>query len=255
MTRTNLKPRGYAGDSEMMTMLYSNDYQGDSTFSKLMHKHPVEQPAAQAVRNRRVVIAKMVRDLNATWQGQPGEDLRVLSVACGPVREIQDILLSPDDCKQMHFTLLDQDRDALYEAAKMINKTEKHLDTKISADYLNESVRTMLANPRLKSEWGQFNLIYSMGLFDYLTPPVASAVLGKLYQLLKPEGEMVIGNFHVSNPSKYYMEYWLDWVLYYRTEGDMKDLLKNAPSAKSDTFIDDTGIQMFLHVKKVDNDL
>jgi extracellular factor (EF) 3-hydroxypalmitic acid methyl ester biosynthesis protein len=255
MARTNLKPRGYAGDSEMMTMLYSNDYRGDSTFSKLMHKHPVEQPAAQAVRNRRVVIAKMVRDLIETWQRPPGEQLRVLSVACGPVREIKDILLSPDDCKQMRFTLLDQDRDALYEAAKMINKTEKHFDTKISADYLNESVRTMLATPRLKSEWGQFNIIYSMGLFDYLTPPVASAVLGKLYQLLKPGGEMVIGNFHVSNPSKYYMEYWLDWVLYYRTEGDLKNLLKNAPSAKSDAFIDDTGVQMFLHVKKVGDDL
>ncbi|UCF83597.1 MAG: class I SAM-dependent methyltransferase, partial [Desulfobacteraceae bacterium] len=194
-------------------------------------------------------------DLIETWQGPPDEQLRVLSVACGPVREIKDILLSPDDCKLIRFTLLDQDRDALYEAAKMINKTEKHLNTKISADYLNESVRTMLATPRLKSEWGQFNIIYSLGLFDYLTPPVASAVLGKLYQLLKPGGEMAIGNFHVSNPCKYYMEYWLDWVLYYRTEGDMKDLLKNAPSAKSETFIDDTGVQMFLHVKKAGDDL
>ena len=67
MARTNLKPRGYAGDSEMMTMLYSNDYQGDSTFSKLMHKHPVEHPAAQAVRNRRHVIARMFREMKEAW--------------------------------------------------------------------------------------------------------------------------------------------------------------------------------------------
>ncbi len=65
---------------------------------------------------------------------------------------------------------------------------------------------------------------------------------------------MVLGNFHASNPSKYYMEYWLDWVLYYRKEKDLKNLLKNIPSAKSDVFFDDTGVQIFLHVKKIGND-
>ena len=88
-----------------------------------------------------------------------------------------------------------------------------------------------------------------MGLFDYLTPPVASAVLGKLYQLLKPDGELVIGNFHVRNPSRYYMEYWLDWVLYYRNEDDFKNLIKKAPSADVTVASDDTGVQMFLQVR------
>ena len=30
--RSLLKPRGFAGDSEMMRMIYLNDYQGDTTF-------------------------------------------------------------------------------------------------------------------------------------------------------------------------------------------------------------------------------
>jgi hypothetical protein len=61
---------------------------------------------------------------------------------------------------------------------------------------------------------------------------------------------MIIGNFHVSNPSRYYMEYWLDWVLYYRTEDDFKSLLKDVPSAEVDLFFEDNRVQMFLHVKK-----
>jgi extracellular factor (EF) 3-hydroxypalmitic acid methyl ester biosynthesis protein len=93
-------------------------------------------------------------------------------------------------------------------------------------------------------------VIYSMGLFDYLTPPVAAAVLTSLYQLLKPGGEMMIGNFHVSNPSRYYMEYWLDWVLYYRTEKEFLSLLKDAPSGNARVEFDGTGIQMFLRVTK-----
>ena len=252
MARTNLKPRGYAGDSEMMAMLYENDYRGDSTFAKLMHKHPIEQPAAQAVRNRRSVIADMICRLKGRQHKEAQRKWRILSVACGPAREIQDIVRSEDDCRGYHFTLLDQDRTALYEAAKTVDETQRALGGKIAAAYLNESVRRMLSTPRLISEWGQFHFVYSMGLFDYLTPPVAAAVAKKLYQLLKPGGEMVIGNFHVSNPSKYYMEYWHDWVLYYRRQEDLKNLVKDA-SADMDIFFDDTGVQMFLHVKKAPN--
>ena len=43
--RAMLKPKGYAGDYGLMQMIYSNDYEGDSTFSKLTHKHAVEHAA------------------------------------------------------------------------------------------------------------------------------------------------------------------------------------------------------------------
>ena len=193
--------------------------------------------------------------MKEAWHELASEKLRILSVACGPAREIQDILLSPDDCKKLHFTFLDQDRHALYEAAKMVNETEKNLDTKIEAHYLNDSVRTMLATPRLKNEWGQFHFIYSMGLFDYLTPPVASAVFGKLYQLLSPGGEMVLGNFHTSNPSKYYMEYWCDWALFHRTETEFVNMFEDCESTKVSVLFENTRSQMFLHIKKVANSL
>ncbi len=106
--------------------------------------------------------------------------------------------------------------------------------------------------PQIDAKWGQFDFIYSMGLFDYLTPPAASMVLGKLYQLLKPGGETAIGNFHASNPNRYYMEYWLDWVLYYRTEEDFTSLLKGVSTAEIKLFFEDNGVQMFLHVKRLE---
>lgn len=255
MARTNLKPRGYAGDSEMMSMIYSNSYSGESTFAKLMHKHPVEHPAAQAVRNRRTFIAKKLPQLECKTRVARDERLKALSVACGPACEIQDVLVSEGDFDRYHFTLLDQDRLALLEAAKSVDRIEKKSGLKLKVDYLNESVRTMLKTPKLKSRWGQFHFIYSMGLFDYLTPPVARAVLNKLYQLLKPGGEMVIGNFHISNPSRTYMEYWLDWVLYYRTEQDFMGLLQEAGSADTQVLFDETGVQMFLHVTKHEDSL
>ena len=251
MARTNLKPRGYSGDSEMMRMLYANTYQGDSTFAKILHKHPLKHPAAKAVRNRRKLISQMLVKLKNKERPRPENPIKILSVACGPAFELQDILKSETDSSIYHFTLLDQDRHALFEAANLITQIENSLDTKIPVTYLNESVRTMLKTAKLEKKWGQFDYIYSMGLFDYLTPPVAKAVLNKLYQLLVTGGEMVIGNFHVSNPSKYYMEYWLDWVLYYRTEEDFMDLLGGISTADAKVSFEDTGSQMFLQVTKL----
>ncbi len=102
MRRTVLKPRGYAGDSKMMSMIYTNDYLGDSTFSKLMHKHPIEHPAAQAVRNRRKLISHKFKSIKKR-AGQNSGKARILSVACGPAYEIHDIILTPGDCRHIPF--------------------------------------------------------------------------------------------------------------------------------------------------------
>jgi extracellular factor (EF) 3-hydroxypalmitic acid methyl ester biosynthesis protein len=249
MRRTNLKPRGYAGDYTMMKMLYLNSYEGDSTFSKLMHKHPVEHPAAQAVRNRRKLITQTFRKAQAD-RASNGKRVRILSVACGPAWELQDILVSPDECEKYHFTLLDQDQSALDEAAALLANMERELNTKIHVTYLNESVRTMLKSSTLVEKWGRFDFIYSMGLFDYLTPPVAMGILGKLYQLLENGGDLLIGNFHDSNPSRCYMEYWLDWVLYYRNEEEFLGLMPDRTGGQATVLFEDTKSQMFLHAKK-----
>jgi extracellular factor (EF) 3-hydroxypalmitic acid methyl ester biosynthesis protein len=233
----------------MMKMIYDEQYAGSSTFGRLMHKHPIEHPAAQAVRNRRDLIAKMLSTLKSR-ELTSDKKIRVLSVACGPAFELQDVITSPEDCARFHFTLLDQDESALSEAKTQIGLIEKKLGQKIEAEYMNESVRTMLKTAELDKRWGKFDYIYSMGLFDYLTPPVAKAVIGKLYQILNVGGEMIIGNFHISNASRYYMEYWLDWVLYYRTEQEFLDLLKDVTSAETKIIFEDTGSQMFMQVKK-----
>ncbi len=249
MRRTNLKPRGYAGDYIMMKMLYENAYEGDSTFSKLMHKHPTEHPAAQAVRNRRKLITQTLIQREESQETR-GRKLRILSVACGPAEELQDILTSSEECEKYHFTFLDQDQSALDEAAKLIGRLERAWNTKIHATYLNESVRTMLKGSDLVEKWGKFDFIYSMGLFDYLTPPVGAGILGKLCQLLDRGGDLLVGNFHVSNPSRCYMEYWLDWVLYYRTEEEFLRLLPEKTQGRGTILFEDTRSQMFLHVKK-----
>jgi extracellular factor (EF) 3-hydroxypalmitic acid methyl ester biosynthesis protein len=252
MARTNLKPRGYNGDSEMMRMIYANDYAGESTFGQVLHKYAMEHRGAQAVRNRRSDVSRLLRAFAATRATAGHERLRVLSVACGPAYELRDILLTPQDCRRVHFSLFDQDSQALLEAAMLIAEVENTHGARVSVDFIKESVRTMIVGRTLQEKWGRFDFIYSMGLFDYLTFPVAVAVLNKLYQLLEPGGEMVVGNFHSSNESRIFMEYWLDWKIIHRTEEDFLRMTEGLQAAQVQLHFDSTRIQMLLHVRKGD---
>ena len=250
MRRPNLKPRGYAGDSEMMSMVYRNAYEGETTFGKLLHKYSVGIATGDSVRYRRKLIPHMLQKARQAFSNAPGEITRVLSVACGPAWEIGDILASKQDFKDYHFCLLDQDQLALDEAFELISDIEVQRGIKVQAEYVNRSVRWMFGKRTFEQDLGKFHFIYSMGLFDYLVPRVAQAVLKKLYQLLIPGGEIVIGNFHISSKDRYYLEYWGDWHLIYRTERDLKNLFDDNPSANVSVIFDKTKIQMFLHIKK-----
>ena len=178
----------------------------------------------------------------------PQEKIKILSVACGPAFEIEDILRSPNDFEKYHFTLLDQDPRALDDANRFISSIENKFDAHAKIDYANISVRLMLGKTPFKTDPGKFHFIYSMGLFDYLSTPVAKAIFNKLYQLLMPGGELIVGNFHVSNPSKHFMEYWGDWHLIHRTEQEFKNLLSESSTVKKNVIFEDSGSQMFLDI-------
>ncbi|MBI3396253.1 MAG: class I SAM-dependent methyltransferase [Spirochaetia bacterium] len=247
MTRTNLKPRGYAGDYQMMRMIYENEYVGLSIFAQLLHHFPVNVKAALAVRSRRRIIADAVTAVaNAR---RPGDaPTRVMSVACGPAVELTDFLGDPSQADAISCTLLDQDDEALCAAKSNVAELEQQTGARYNIRYVNESVRSMLRIHDVAAQWGRYDLVYSMGLFDYLTPPVAKVVLEQLFQLLKPGGRIIVGNFHRANPDRTFMEYWLDWVLYYRTEEEMAELAASIPKASLRVFFEETGCQMFLEL-------
>ncbi|MFL5302766.1 MAG: class I SAM-dependent methyltransferase [Anaeromyxobacteraceae bacterium] len=248
--RINAKPLGYSGDAEMMRILYENRHVGTTVFERLMHKHPISIPAAQAVRNRRRLVADNLRQVDARMGTAAPDGLRFLSVAAGPAWELQDVYLNAEHCRRYRGALLDQDPHALAAAREVVARLERMHGAPIDVVYLQESVRTML-RPHVAERLGRHHFIYTMGLFDYLATPVARAVLTQLYRVLEPGGRIVVGNYHASNPSRVYMEYWGDWRLIYRTEQNMLDLAGELPGARMDVELDPSRCQMFLKVDKV----
>ncbi len=250
LRRTNLRPRGYAGDAETMCLLYENAFVGASVFDQVLHKHQMEAGAAQAVRNRRAIIAAGMREVQARFPNLPAHGLAFLSLACGPAWELQDIYRTPEDFQRLRCTLLDQDPHALTLAQEVIARIEREQGGRIEASFLNESVRTMIRTRDMAQKFGRYHFIYSMGLFDYLTPPVAKAVLAKVFELLAPGGTIIVGNYHARSTTRVYMDYWVDWPLYYRTEESFRELADGLPVASLRITEDATRCQMFLHVER-----
>src|SRR6185436_20569919 len=103
---------GYAGDYEMMNMIYRNQPEGGSLYEKLIHKLLVSQWPAQSVRNRFVHLKENIVQETARV-ARAGRRARILNIGCGPAQEIQEFLKETHLSDQADFTLLDFNEETL----------------------------------------------------------------------------------------------------------------------------------------------
>ena len=68
------------------------------------------------------------------------------------------------------------------------------------------------------------NVIYSVGLFDYLKDEIVVQVLNWIHATLAPGGQAIVGNFDVNCKGRAFLDYVLDWRLLYRTPEQMQEL-------------------------------
>jgi extracellular factor (EF) 3-hydroxypalmitic acid methyl ester biosynthesis protein len=242
LKRTNDRPRGYAGDSELMRMLYDPDFRGSSVFGALLHHHPARTAAAQAVRHRVGLVADVIGKHPAAGT----RPLRALSLACGPARELRHLVTSASDAQALELVLADQDEEALLEACDEIARVDRAIGVPIKARTEQLSVRDVLAGKG--PDLGTFDVIYTLGLLDYLPEAVAGRLVSRLAAKLRPGGTLMVGNFHVSCATRAYLDVWMDWPLLYRTEEELLALASDVEGASKEIERDPSGSQMFLRI-------
>ncbi len=95
------KPRGYAGDYHSIELTYRNEPGGKGHMGRLMDRIFLETAPAKAVRNRRGLLTREIRE---TLAAADGATTNIMSIASGPAREITDILSSDDRPDNMKLT-------------------------------------------------------------------------------------------------------------------------------------------------------
>jgi len=206
------KPLGYAGDFQIIEWIYdcNNDSPGRG---RLWDELFNAQAAPQAVRNRKAffcdVFTSMCRHRSAPRS--------VLDIASGPCREVIDAVHQAGAlARGTHFHCVDIEEKAIVYAQDRVR------------DLKDVSFQWEAANVLRIRPAGQYDLVWSAGLFDYLNDRLATLLLKRMWAWTKNGGICVVGNFHTSNPSRNYMEWCGDWCLIHRDEDDMYRLCSAA---------------------------
>jgi extracellular factor (EF) 3-hydroxypalmitic acid methyl ester biosynthesis protein len=249
------KPLGYAGDFRLMEMLFARDLLGDSLFGRFLYSVTLKHTLARTVLAREAVMREAVRV--AMERSEPGP-VRVLSMAAGSAIELRKFLGNCTELSRpLHLFLLDQDEAAHETAHRRLSRIllEQHQGKlPITLECLHFSVRQLILPQTKEEHWLRdellcdLDLIYSAGLYDYLTDAVGRRLTSVLYSKLRPGGRLLIGNLTEMPDCTWMMDFVLGWPLVYRTEDSMLMLRKGAepPPSRLGIMRDPTGHCLFL---------
>jgi len=242
------KPLGYAGDYVMMNYIYEDGYEGDTTYNKLLHRYVLSLPATLANKNRKYYFKKRI------WSTiKKINNAKITSVACGPAREIIEVLTELPSSIKCTFTLVDSEKLALEfikDKIRTINNVIRSKDVIIN--YVHRDILELMRESQMKKVIDNQDLIYAAGLIDYIKDRIATKIIEILYGCLRNGGVLIIGNVHSDNPSRACMEMLGEWVVIHRDEEGMMNLAKNITGAtKIHTEREPTtGMNVFLIIDK-----
>lgn len=213
------KPRGYAGDAVLLDYIYGREEgwpvpAATTDLGKQIFEFTTGSAACAAVRARRGCIADLV-DVLAEEIGKP----HILSVGAGHLREA--LLCSTIKRRRFgRYVALDSDVHSLEEVARVHGPH--------GVETSNIMLRQLLTS---RHDLDQFDLIYSMGLYDYLQLPAAQRLTAALFELLRPRGRLLLANFLPGILDVGYMESYMAWKLIFRTRQEMLAISEEVPLA------------------------
>ncbi|HEY5042556.1 MAG TPA: class I SAM-dependent methyltransferase, partial [Verrucomicrobiae bacterium] len=246
--RTYNKPLGFAGDYEMMNMIVRNNLEGSSLYAKLANQYLLDQIGPMAVRGR-------VGFLNSRIIEETGRVVRlrrtakIFCVACGPAWEAVNFIAEHPLAEKAQFQMLDFSEETLHYTSNKIAEVKQRHHRKTQVKFIRNSAQNLLRGKAKPTE--EFDLIYCSGLYDYLSDIMCKSLNTRLYDMLKPGGLLVVGNFAHNLPVKNFIEHFLEWFLIYRNAQEFI-LLAPEQAARENCVVrsEPTGTNIFLEARK-----
>lgn len=211
------RPRGYAGDAILLDMIYfpvKMDFSNISSLGRQLYRYTVRTSVCRTLINRVKWVSAYIDKV-----AEQNPNMRALSVACGHCREAEfSKAIQNNDLAEL--VALDNDKSCL----EFIRKEYSSL--RITGAHL--SIADVIKG---RNDIGKFNLIYSAGLYDYLGKRFAQRLTAHLYNMLAPEGKLVLINIAPDYNEIGYTESYMNWPLIGR---DKRELLELASDLSSD---------------------
>ena len=236
-SRVRTKPRGFPGDYRMLEAIYDHKALARG-LGGYLDLYLLELPLAVAVRARMREVRRFLQTEVAGRQG----DVRVLDIASGSCREYVRWSDRPNR-GDLRVTCIDNDQEALdFVDANVVEKAPGITELR-TLRY--NALRTRSAK-RTIALLGRFDIIYSVGLCDYLSDEQMIPLLQGWRDTLDENGVLYVALKDGDRYDKTPYQWHLDWHFLQRTQDDCLRLFEMAGFDVSSlkTVRDETGIIM-----------
>ncbi len=240
------KPLGYPGDYRVMDYVYDWAREGDTPYAQFVHRlalEPMECVKTRLKKQEEIILSEIER-------AGKKEPFRITNMACGTAQEIRNLLDQKAFKSPVDMTLVDQEKNTLAYAYERTYPAVQDLKGLVTLKYWNASFKQLLRPNELLADLQGQDLIYSLGLFDYLKEKRGQRLIGGLFNKLAPGGLLVIANLKEGAVSKWTSEFMSDWSMIYRTPEEMRTLADGLNGADVSIETDDLDEILFLKVRK-----
>ena len=181
------KPRGYPGDYRMLEIVYDGKpISKTNNIGFYFDNYFLKSPYAVAVRIRKDRLREILQQYISDSQINK---INILDIACGSCREIKELLPNLKTNSSIAFSCLDWDEEALkFSQDVLLSIKPKNVEFK----FIKEDVMNIIKDENIVQSFGVQNLIYSIGLIDYMPDRILKRLICALYKLLPKSGKLIL---------------------------------------------------------------
>ncbi|HTQ40886.1 MAG TPA: class I SAM-dependent methyltransferase [Pirellulales bacterium] len=216
MQRALTKPRGYPGDAVLLTAIYDGVAKSRG-LGGYLDRYFLNTTLGRAVPARMWEARRFLMEELERRRGR----VDVMNVACGSCREYLGGF-EPSVERETTFTCIDNDPETL-EFAK--SKTQVALTKSgITSKFVRYNALRMVASASNIRRFGRSDVIYSVGLCDYIPDEYLIPLLTGWRETLNPGGVVYVAFKDTKLYDKTEYQWLADWYFFQRTTEECRQL-------------------------------
>jgi hypothetical protein len=235
----------HSGSYRFADHVYRNEAAGTGWFGRWLDRRLLNLPAAQAMRSRYWrACEEMHRACTAHFAAGRAGTFRMLTVPCGIPRDVRDfagklVAESPERCRQVEYDGMDLDPVVCETASAFL------------ASSVLQSPRVFRGNALDQRCYGagQYHLIASTGLGEFLSDEDISVLYGNVFEALAPGGVFFTSATAFDRRSDALLRTF-ELNSHYRNRADLQRLLARQPWDSVEFEEHPTGLQTFVRAIK-----
>jgi extracellular factor (EF) 3-hydroxypalmitic acid methyl ester biosynthesis protein len=240
------KPHGYPGDFQMLEGVYNN-LELSSGIGQYIDRYGLDVPYAVAIRRRKDKMRDILYDFISTSREQT---LHIINLASGACRDIREMFQRPITYPgTVTLTCIDQDPIALEYSRQTLSE--------ISTGNINiELVQGNIL--RLEAlDLGpdcSVDMIYSIGIADYLQDRMLKKIFSDSYAKLKTGGRLIVAYKDKDSHRPIALNWYGDWYFIPRNEDELITLINAGMGAENISISierEESGVIFFAIITKI----